>query len=51
MPGWIRMLAEGNLVNWAVNGARDAMLGQDWSAVWSYAALLTVFTLPASTVA
>ena len=45
MPDWIRFVAQGNPVNWAVNGARDAMLGQNWSDVWAYSLLLTAFVL------
>ena len=45
MPRWIRMIAKGNPVNWSVNAARDAMLGQNWSNVWGYGALLTIFAL------
>jgi hypothetical protein len=32
-------------VNWAVNAARAAMLGQAWTTVWGYIALLTMFVL------
>jgi ABC-2 type transport system permease protein len=48
MPGWIRFLSNGNPVNWAVNGARDAMLGENWSMVWTYSLLLAAFVLIAS---
>lgn len=47
MPGWIRGIAQANPVNWAINAARDAMLGQNWAAVWSYSALLILFVLVA----
>jgi ABC-2 type transport system permease protein len=33
MPAWIRRLAGANPVNWAVEAARSAMLGTDWSSV------------------
>lgn len=47
MPEWIRFVAQGNPVNWAVNGARDAMQGQNWADVWGNAALLAVFVIVA----
>ncbi len=45
MPGWIRILAKGNPVNWAVDAARDAMLGQHWDAVAWRTLLLALFAL------
>jgi ABC-2 type transport system permease protein len=48
MPGWIRFVAQGNPVNWAVNAARNAMLGQDWASVWANIGLLAVFVLVAT---
>lgn len=45
MPGWIQFLAQGNPVNWAVNGSRDAMQGQNWADIWAYTALLLGFVL------
>lgn len=45
MPGWIHFIAQGNPVNWAVNAARDAMIGENWSMVWTYCALLAAFVL------
>jgi ABC-2 type transport system permease protein len=33
MPAWIRRVATANPVNWAVEAARSAMLGTDWSSV------------------
>lgn len=45
MPGWIRFLAQGNPVNWAVDGSRNAMLGEQWSEVWTYGLLLAAFVL------
>lgn len=45
MPGWIRFLAQGNPLNWGVNGARDAMAGGAWLAVLTYTVLLAVFVL------
>jgi ABC-2 type transport system permease protein len=47
MPGWIQTIAKGNPVNWAVNAARDAMLGQNWGDVALYGALLAAFALVA----
>lgn len=47
MPEWIRFLAQGNPVNWAVNGARDAMAGEDWATTWGHVALLSAFVLVA----
>jgi ABC-2 type transport system permease protein len=48
MPGWIRVFARGNPVNWAVEAARDAMLGGAWASVGVYCLLLTGFVLVAS---
>lgn len=48
MPGWIRFLAQGNPVNWAVSAARDAMLGQEWATVWTYVGMLAAFVLVCS---
>ncbi|MDI3339598.1 MAG: ABC transporter permease [Sphaerobacter sp.] len=45
MPGWIRAIARANPVNWAVQGARYAMLGSDWGAVASYGLLLGAFAV------
>ena len=45
MPGWIRFLAQGNPVNWAVDGSRNAMMGEDWTSIWTYGLLLTAFVL------
>jgi ABC-2 type transport system permease protein len=47
MPDWIRLIARGNPVNWAVEAARAAMLGQAWPAVWSMGALLAALVLVA----
>jgi ABC-2 type transport system permease protein len=33
MPGWIRILAKGNPVNWAVDASRDSMLGRNWGGI------------------
>lgn len=51
MPGWIRFIAQGNPVNWAIIAARDAMQGQAWAEVWLYTALLALFVLVASSLA
>lgn len=45
MPGWLRFVVQGNPVNWAVKAGREAMLGQGWTAVWQYSALLMMFAL------
>lgn len=45
MPEWIRAVARVNPVNWAVDGARAAMLGQEAATTWGSAALLTGFVL------
>jgi ABC-2 type transport system permease protein len=47
MPGWIRFLARGNPVNWAVEGARNAMMGEEWVSVWTNSLLLAAFVLVA----
>jgi ABC-2 type transport system permease protein len=48
MPDWIKFLAQGNPVNWAVDGARNAMAGEEWTAIWTYSLLLAAFVLVAS---
>lgn len=48
MPGWIRFVAQGNPVNWAVNAARNAMVGQDWASVWMNVGLLAGFVAVAT---
>lgn len=45
MPGWIRFLSQGNPVNWAVTGARNAMLGEEWTMIWTYSLLLAAFVV------
>ncbi len=45
MPGWIRIAAKGNPVNWAVNASRDAILGQNWNWVWLAFAALSAFAV------
>lgn len=45
MPEWIRAVARVNPVNWAVDGARAAMLGQEPATTWGSAALLAGFVL------
>lgn len=47
MPDWIRTISQGNPVNWAVNGARYAMAGQEWAEIWTYMGLLAAFVLVA----
>ncbi|MBX6341258.1 MAG: ABC transporter permease [Thermomicrobiaceae bacterium] len=51
MPGWIRTIARANPVNWAVVGARDAMLGANWDGVALRAGLLAAFVLLCGTFA
>lgn len=48
MPGWLRTLAQGNPVNWAVVAARNAMAGQDWGNIWFNIILLTIFVIIAT---
>jgi ABC-2 type transport system permease protein len=48
MPGWIRFLSNGNPVNWATDGARNAMAGEQWMEIWTYSLLLAAFVLVAS---
>jgi ABC-2 type transport system permease protein len=43
MPGWIRVLAKANPVNWAVDASRDAMLGRNWGGVAVAAVMLSGF--------
>ncbi|GBD16373.1 Daunorubicin/doxorubicin resistance ABC transporter permease protein DrrB [bacterium HR26] len=45
MPGWIRAIARFNPVNWAVEAAREAVLGSDWAMVLSRASLLALFAV------
>lgn len=45
MPGWISSIARVNPVNWAVEGSRNAMLGQNWLSVGLQTGLLLVFVL------
>ncbi len=45
MPTWIRTVAKINPVNWAVNGARYAMAGDDSTAVLTYILLLLGFVI------
>jgi len=45
MPDWIRFIARGNPVNWAVDAARFSMLGQNWSGVAWRMLLLAFFAL------
>jgi ABC-2 type transport system permease protein len=40
MPAWIRRVASANPVNWAVEAARSAMLGTDWSSVIAHLSAL-----------
>ncbi len=40
MPAWMRFVSQGNPLNWAINAGRDAMLDQNWPAVWGYSGLL-----------
>jgi ABC-2 type transport system permease protein len=48
MPDWIRLAAQGNPVNWAVNAGRGALLGDAWAGVGGYVALLAAFALLAA---
>ncbi|MFW6074661.1 MAG: ABC transporter permease [Chloroflexota bacterium] len=45
MPGWIQFAFRLNPVNWGVNGARNAMFGQDWAMTMTYCGLLAGFVL------
>lgn len=45
MPGWIRSVATFNPVNWAVDGARNAMQGTNWDSVGLHALLLCLFVV------
>jgi ABC-2 type transport system permease protein len=45
MPHWIQVVSRINPVNWAIDAARNAMVGQLWSVVGIYLALLTAFVL------
>ncbi len=43
MPGWLRTAARFNPVNWAVDAARHASMGNEWSTVMTSSALLLAF--------
>ncbi|NQV79184.1 MAG: ABC transporter permease [Alphaproteobacteria bacterium] len=45
MPAWMQTVSKANPVNWAVSGARHAVLGTDPGAVWVNSLLLLGFTL------
>lgn len=44
MPDWIAAVARYNPVDWAVQMARGAALGGDWSLVAQYGAQLALFS-------
>jgi len=48
MPGWIRTLSQANPVNWAVEAARAALLGDDWWTVVGLCAALAAFAIAAA---
>lgn len=48
MPVWMRLIARGNPVDWAVHAARKAMLTQSWTPVWRYSIFLGLFAIAAS---
>lgn len=45
MPSWMQRLASVNPVNWAVESARSAMLGTDWSSVIVHLGALAVLVV------
>jgi ABC-2 type transport system permease protein len=47
MPGWMRTVASVNPVEWSVNAARRAMLGNHWGQFWVSCLCLVLFTLVA----
>lgn len=51
MPRWMQAVASGNPVEWAVRGAREAMLDPFANAVWPYSVLLGLFAVVAALVA
>lgn len=51
MPDWVRAISTVNPVNWAVQAARQAVAGADWSVVWINCGLLVLVVLAASTFA
>jgi ABC-2 type transport system permease protein len=51
MPHWIQVVSRINPVNWAIDAARNAMVGQLWSVVGIYLALLIAFVLLAGSFA
>lgn len=51
IPGWMRVVARGNPVEWAVHAAREAMLNQPAASVWRYSLFLALFALVAGVLA
>lgn len=51
IPGWMRVVALGNPVEWAVHAAREGMLNEPAATVWRYSVLLALFALVASILA
>lgn len=47
MPSWILRVAQGNPVEWAVHAAREVMLHQVATPVWSYSLALSLFAIVA----
>jgi len=46
MPGWIRAISQYNLVNWAVEAARQALgTSTNWTVVWTRLAYLAALGL------
>lgn len=48
IPEWMRVVARGNPVDWAVHAARAAMLDQFAAPAWRYCLFLALFTLIAA---
>jgi ABC-2 type transport system permease protein len=45
MPAWMQQVANANPVNWAVEAARSAMLGTEWTSVLAHLAALAALAV------
>jgi ABC-2 type transport system permease protein len=51
MPPWMQRVASANPVNWAVEAARSAMLGTDWTSVLVHLGALAALAAVTETLA
>jgi ABC-2 type transport system permease protein len=45
MPDWMQRVAAANPVNWAVEAARSAMLGTNWTSVMTHLGALAALVV------